>query len=121
MLGILALVAALTLPAAWRGLQPADGRILLAAYACYLAQALLRGRTQAEEVRWSRKEVWLAAAGVAVLAGGAYFTVISTENIVQGLGIPKIVGGLFITAPSQRCRRPSRPGPWRGAAGPRRP
>ena len=39
---------------------------------------------------------WLA--GVGALAVGAYFTVFSTERIVSALGIPNIVGGLFITA-----------------------
>lgn len=98
-LAILALVALLTMPPWWRGLQPLDGWILLAAYACYLAQALLRGRADAEPTHWSKREIWIAVAGVGILAVGAYFTVISTENIVKALGIPKIVGGLFITAP----------------------
>ena len=98
-LAILALVAALTLPARWRGLQPVDGWILLAAYGAYVAQALLRGREDAERVDWSRKEIALAVAGVLVLALGAYFTVRATEGLVAALGIPKLVGGLFITAP----------------------
>lgn len=34
-----------------------------------------------------------------VLALGAYFTVIATQNLVKELGISTIVGGLFITAP----------------------
>ena len=42
---------------------------------------------------------WLAVAGVVVLALGAYFTVIATQNLVKELGISTIVGGLFITAP----------------------
>lgn len=98
-LGIVALFAALTLPAGWRGLQPLDGAILLAAYLIYLAQALLRGRKEREDVDWSRKEIALAVGGVLVLALGAYFTVRSTENLVSALGIQPIVGGLFITAP----------------------
>ena len=98
-LGILGLFGALTLPAGWRGLQPLDGAILLAAYLVYLAQALLRGRKEREQVDWSRKEIVLAVGGVAALALGAYFTVRSTENLVSALGIEQIVGGLFITAP----------------------
>ena len=98
-LGVIALFALLTLPEAWRGLQPIDGWILLLAYIGYLAQALLRGREQGEDVDWSRKEKWQAAAGIAALAIGAYFTVFSTEKIVGSLGISKIIGGLFITAP----------------------
>lgn len=98
-LAILALFALLTLPAPWRGLQPLDGGILLLAYLGYLAQALLRGGRDGEEVAWRRRERWLAAAGVAALAAGAYATVFATERIVAALGIPRIVGGLFITAP----------------------
>jgi cation:H+ antiporter len=98
-LGILVLFGVLTLPAAWRGLQPLDGAILLGAYAVYLAQALLRGRKEEECVEWSRKEVARAAAGLVVLGLGAYFTVRSTENLVSAFGIQQIVGGLFITAP----------------------
>jgi cation:H+ antiporter len=36
---------------------------------------------------------------VAALVAGAFFTVLATENIVSGLGIEAVVGGLFITAP----------------------
>lgn len=97
--GILALFAALTLPSAWRGLQPVDGWILLGAYTAFLAQAMFRGREEMEEVDWTKKEIALAVAGVGVLALGAFFTVRATENIVSGLGIEKVVGGLFITAP----------------------
>lgn len=98
-LGILALLAVLTLPSAWRGLQPVDGWLLLAAYIAYLAQAFLRGRGEGEQADWSKREIWLAVAGVVVLALGAYFTVIATQNLVKELGISTIVGGLFITAP----------------------
>lgn len=98
-LGIIALFALLTLPAPWRGLQPLDGWILLIGYLAYVAQALLRGRKEGEDVNWKRKEKWKAAAGVGALAIGAYFTVFSTEKIVGALGLSKIIGGLFITAP----------------------
>ena len=37
--------------------------------------------------------------GVGALAVGAYFTVFSSEKIIGALGIPLVVGGLFITAP----------------------
>lgn len=96
-LGILVLVAALTLPAPWRGLQPLDGWIMLAAYIAYLAQAILGGREKGESVEWKRREQLLAALGVIVLAGGAYFTVLATEKIVSALGMSKLIGGLFIT------------------------
>lgn len=97
-LAILAVFALLTLPAPWRGLQPIDGWLLLLAYLAYLVQALVRGRKQGENVDWSRKERWMAIAGVSALAVGAYFTVFSSEKIISALGIPNVVGGLFITA-----------------------
>jgi cation:H+ antiporter len=95
---VIALVALLTLPAGWRGLQPIDAGILLVAYIVYLAQALWRGRSESEDVDWSKKEIALAVGGVVALAVGTYFTVRATENIVSAFGISHIVGGLFITA-----------------------
>lgn len=96
---IIAVVAILTVPKPWRGLQPIDGWIMLGMYGIYLAQALLRGRKEKENVEWKKKEIWLACAGIGVLALGAYFTVRATENIVSAIGLSKLVGGLFITAP----------------------
>ena len=96
-LAILVLVSALTLPAPWRGLQPLDGWIMLAAYVVYLAQTIVRGREKGERVEWEKREQRLAALGVVVLAIGAYLTVLATEKIVSALGISKLVGGLFIT------------------------
>ena len=98
-LAILVVFAALTLPEPWRGLQPLDGWILLGMYVIYLAQALLRGQKEGEEVKWTRKEAWTAVGGIVVLALGAYLIVRATENIVSALGLSNIVGGLFITAP----------------------
>lgn len=96
---IVAVMAVLTIPAPWRGLQAVDGWIMLGLYVLYLTQALLRGGKEKEPVEWKKKEVGLAVAGVLVLGLGAYFTVRATENIVAALGISNIVGGLFITAP----------------------
>ena len=98
-LGLVALFAVLTLPAPWRGLQPLDAALLGAGYLAYAAQALLRGRGEGEDVDWSKKEIALAVGGMVALVAGAYFTVMATENIVSGIGIATVVGGLFITAP----------------------
>ena len=97
-LGILGLVAVLTLPAPWRGLQPIDAGVMAVAYLAFLGQAVLRGREESESVNWETREIATAAAGLAVLAVGTYLTVRSTENIVSALGISRLVGGLFITA-----------------------
>lgn len=97
-LGVLALVAALTLPAPWRGLQPVDAGAVALAYVVFLGQAVVRGRSERESVEWKTRELALAAAGIAVLAVGTYLTVRATENIVTALGISKLVGGLFVTA-----------------------
>ena len=97
-LGILAILALLTLPNPWQGLQPTDGAIMLVAYGVYLGQAIFRGREEGESVTWSTKELGLAVAGVGALAVGAYFTVRATENVIAAFGISEIIGGLFITA-----------------------
>lgn len=95
---IVAMVAVLTVPAPWRGLQPMDGWIMLGMYFIYLTQALLRGRKESEKIEWKKKDKWLAGAGLAALGIGAYLTVLATESIVSALGISKMIGGLFITA-----------------------
>lgn len=97
-LGIVLLVAILTLPAPWRGLQPVDAGVMAIAYFIFLGQSVIRGREEGESVSWDSREVGLAGLGLAVLAFGAYLTVRATENIVTALGISRLVGGLFITA-----------------------
>jgi cation:H+ antiporter len=95
---IVALAALLTLPKAWRGLQPIDAWIMLAAYVIYLGNAILRKRKQGSRVEWNRKEIVTAVIGIVLLIFGAYFTVTATEKIVSNLGISRVIGGLFITA-----------------------
>ncbi|MBE9079070.1 sodium:calcium exchanger [Romeria aff. gracilis LEGE 07310] len=97
-IAIIILAAILTVPPAWRGLQPVDGWIMLAAYAVYVAQAILRQRQRGQRVRWGRREIAIALLGVLVLALGAYFVVTATEKIVSILGISELIGGLFITS-----------------------
>lgn len=95
---IVGIFAVLTLPSGWRGLQPVDGWVMLGVYIIYLIQALLRDQKKRQNVSWKQKEVFLALAGLAALAAGAFFTVRATEQIVSTLGISRMVGGLFITA-----------------------
>ena len=95
---VIALAALLTIPAGWRGLQPIDGWIMLAAYGLYVTQAILRNRQSSQAVQWQEGEIWRAICGVLALAVGAYFVVSATERIVSILGISEIIGGLFITS-----------------------
>ena len=97
-LGIVALAAVLTIPPPWRGLQPIDGWIMLAAYGLYVAQAFLREREATKAVRWNRSQIYRGLGGALALALGAYCVVTATENIVSILGIPQLIGGLFITS-----------------------
>jgi cation:H+ antiporter len=95
---IIALAALLTLPKPWRGLQPLDGWIMLAAYIAYGTQAVLRKRQEGQYVQWTKKEIYIAVLGALALATGAYFIVMATDNIVSTLGISRLIGGLFITS-----------------------
>ncbi len=97
-LAIVVLAAVLILPAPLRGLQPVDGAIMAVAYLAYLAQALLRGRSDRKDVEWSRREAALASAGVAVLAVASYFITTSTQRLASAFGIEDVVAGLFLTA-----------------------
>jgi len=96
-LGIIALVAILTLPKPWRGLQHVDGWIMLAAYAAFLTHAIIKGKEKGKKVEWNKKQVRLSIAGAFAIAVSAFFIVKATENIVSALNISEIVGGLFIT------------------------
>ena len=95
---IIALAAILTIPPSWRGLQPIDGWIMLAAYFVYLAQAIFREKQRGREVRWHKEGIIRAIAGVLVLATAAYLIVTATEKLVSLFGISQIIGGLFITS-----------------------
>ncbi len=95
---IIALAALLTLPQPWRGLQPIDAWIMLAAYGIYLTVGILHKRQEGSQVDWKSREIKIAIAGVILLIIGAYFTVTATENLVSIFGISQTVGGLFITA-----------------------
>lgn len=96
-LGIVALVAILTLPEDWRGLQPIDGWIMLGAFLLFIGQSLWRGRKEGETVEWNKKQINMAVLGAVALCAGAYFTVAAAENVIGTLGISQIIGGIFIT------------------------
>lgn len=96
-LGMILLVAVLTLPPPWAGLQPVDGVILFAAAAVYMAQALLRKRGDPDPRRHIGKPLGIAAFGVVVIGIGAVAAVQATNVIGEAVGISPLVAGLFIT------------------------
>lgn len=97
-LGVIILVAILTLTPPWQGLQPIDGWIMLAVYLVYLTYAISHKRQMGSQVQWTAKESIISILGVLVLILGAYFIVVATENIVTLLNISQLIGGLFITS-----------------------
>lgn len=110
-LGALALVALLTLPAPWEGLQPLDGAILLAAWAAYLAQALLRGRGPRQPGGLDGRRLASAAFGAAAIVGGAVVAVLGAQPLNRALGISDFAGGLFIVG--GLCALPESFSAWR--------
>lgn len=92
---VLALLAALTLPPPWAGLQPVDGAILLAAFGLYMVHVMRQARPADREpgVRcdWSR-----ALVGLPVIALGALASVVAAQRLAGIFGISELVGGLFI-------------------------
>lgn len=97
-LGIVALVALLTLPPGWRGLQPVDGWIMVAAFVAFYLQALLRGRRRGAAVDWSGAEIAWAVAGVLALGGGAWAAVTATDRLAEAIGLSQLIGGLFVSS-----------------------
>lgn len=98
-LALVALFAALTAVPAWRGLQPVDGVIMVVAHLAFLAQAVLRGRGEGEQVSWSTKQTWTTLGGLLALAVASIVIVTSTQQIANALGVQPLVAGLFLTAP----------------------
>lgn len=108
-LAALGLVALLTLPPPIEGLQPVDAGILIAAWAVYMLQAVLRGRSAAEPGGFGR---WRSVGlGAAAIAGGGVLAVLGSERINQALGVSDFAGGLFITG--MLCALPESFSAWR--------
>ena len=68
------------------------------AYLVFLAQAVVRGRTESEEVEWKHKELVFVGARFIVLALGAYFYRSCDGEHRFSTGDLSNCGGLFITA-----------------------
>lgn len=110
---VVCLLAAITLPPAWAGLQPIDALILVVAFGVYFLRAISRKRTDAGRSvstaaapsgaapggsgpGGGRGGVTRALIGVPAIALGSLASVIGARHIDQALGISDLVGGLFI-------------------------
>jgi cation:H+ antiporter len=95
-LGIVLLLALLTLPAAWAGLQPIDGVILFLAWAAFFGRAVWRKPWRKQE----RPPAPLAARkavlfGLPAVALGALASVYAAQKVGSALGWSDLVVGLF--------------------------
>ena len=109
-LGIVLLLAALTLPPPLAGLQWIDGVVLFGAFALYLGHALLR-RPWVERAAMVQGVVKRALIGLPVIALGALASVIGAQRVGTPLGVPDMVTGLF--AIGLLCAVPESWSAWR--------
>lgn len=91
---VVLLLAGLTLPPAWAGLQPVDAAVLFAAWAAYMAHAVLRHRREERDplARGAARSLLLAAP---VIGLGAVLSVTGAQRLGASLGVPDLVSGLF--------------------------
>ncbi|WP_431270377.1 sodium:calcium antiporter [Dankookia sp. P2] len=109
-LGVVLLLAALTLPPPIAGLQPVDGLVLCAAFAGYIAHALLR-RPWVEQAPMPPGVAGRAAIGVPAIGLGALASVVGAQHVGAPLGVPDMVVGLF--AIGLLCALPESWSAWR--------
>lgn len=107
---VVLLLAALTLPPGWQGMQPVDGVILALACAVYLVRAL---KAPGERVpcQGPGRKTLAALPGFAAIAAGALVAVLASRHLNEALGISDLVGGLFITG--FLCALPESFSAWR--------
>lgn len=111
-LAVVILLAALTLPPRWAGLQPVDAAILLLAAAVYFALIAVRhqrGERVAPEPKGKLK-LLLAAP---LIAAGAVASVFGAQQLGQAAGLPDLVTGLFLIG--FLCALPESVAAWRFA------
>jgi cation:H+ antiporter len=122
---VVLLLAALTLQPAWAGLQPVDALLLLAAWAAYLARALLRPRRPEPDPEPQPGTGPAAgaepAAGVSIgraallavpaIGLGALASVIAAQRLGTAFGASDLVVGLFVIG--LLCALPESFAAWR--------
>jgi cation:H+ antiporter len=109
---IVLLLAALTLPPRWAGLQPLDGLLLLAAWGVYLARALLRPRkARAQPHPTNKTPLTRALLGVPAIALGALASVVAARRLADAFGASDLVVGLFVIG--LLCALPESFAAWR--------
>ena len=92
---VLLLLAVLTIPPWWSGLQPIDGMILAGAFGLYLAYVFRQTRPE-DSSPVLDCNVRRALIGLPAIALGALGSVIAARNLTDALGISDLIGGLFI-------------------------
>lgn len=111
---VVLLLAVLTLPPGWAGLQPVDAAVLGAAWLLYLGRALLRPRAPAAP-RLQRQErplrLGLALLGLPAVALGALGAVIAARRLGEAFGASDLVIGLFVIG--LLCALPESFAAWR--------
>jgi cation:H+ antiporter len=110
---IVLLLAALTLPPPWAGLQPVDAAILVAAWAIYASRALRRPRKPVAERSPAAPPGTLQRGllAVPVIAGGALAAVLAARRLADAFGASDLVVGLFVVG--LLCALPESFGAWR--------
>lgn len=109
-LGVVLLLAALTLPPGWQGLHPLDGVILALVCAAYMVRALKAPGERVPCEAPGRKTL-AALPGLLAIAVGALVAVLASRQLNQALGLSDLVGGLFITG--FLCALPESFSAWR--------
>jgi cation:H+ antiporter len=94
---VVLLLAGLTLPPGWAGLQPIDALLLLLAWGIYLARALLRPREAPDPAAGTRGRTGrVALLGVPAIALGALASVVAGQRLGEAFGASDLVVGLFV-------------------------
>jgi cation:H+ antiporter len=111
-LAVVLLLALLTLPPRWAGLQPVDGAILVAAWILYAAHALAQPRRRptapAAAVPRALRAGVLALPAIAV---GALAAVVAARRLGEAFGASDLVVGLFVIG--LLCALPESFAAWR--------